>query len=321
MTIAPLLACGCTCVIKSSEKTPLTALLLAQLIKEAGFPAGVVNVLSGYGPDCGKHLALHPLVDKIAFTGSCAVGHEIVKYSAESNLKKCTLELGGKSPLIICDDADLEQAADTAHIGLFLNHGQCCCASSRIFVDAKIYDQFSALCIERAKTIEIGTEEGKFQGPQVDSIQFHKVMGYISSGKEEGANCVLGGKRHGEKGYFIEPTIFTNVKDDMKIAREEIFGPVMQLLKFDTIEEAIERANATSFGLAAGVCSQNIARAMGIARRLQAGTVWINTYDDFDAALPFGGYKESGWGRDKSEYALDNYMEVKTVQFPIQKYH
>ena len=204
---------------------------MAQLIKEAGFPAGVVNVLSGYGPDCGTALAKHPDVDKVAFTGSTAVGHKIVQYSAETNLKRVTLELGGKSPLIICDDADLEQAADAAQIGLFLNHGQCCCASSRIFVDEKIYDAFVEMCIQRAKTITLGTEEGKFQGPQVDNKQFNTVMGYIKSGKEEGAKCVLGGNRHGSKGYFIEPTIFTDVTDDMKIAKEEIFGPVMQLLK------------------------------------------------------------------------------------------
>lgn len=188
-------------------------------------------MLSGYGPDCGASLAKHPAVDKVAFTGSSAVGREIVKYSAASNLKKVSLELGGKSPLIVCDDADLEQAADAAHIGLFLNHGQCCCASSRIFVDAKVHDKFVEMCIERAKKIAIGTEEGKFQGPQVDKIQFEKILGYIDSGKQEGARCVLGGKRLGTKGYFLEPTIFTNVEDSMKIAREEIFGPVMQLMK------------------------------------------------------------------------------------------
>lgn len=318
--IAPILATGCTCVIKSSEKTPLTALLMAQLAKDAGIPAGVINVLSGYGPDCGQALAMHPDVDKVSFTGSTKTGHKIVEYASASNLKKVQLELGGKSPLIICDDADLEQAADAAHIGLFLNHGQCCCASSRIFVDAKIHDKFVEMCVERAKKIAIGTEEGKFQGPQVDKIQFDKILGYIESGKNEGAECVLGGNRLGNKGYFLEPTIFTGVKDDMKIAKEEIFGPVMQLMKFDTIEEAIERANATSYGLAAGVCSTNIARAMGIAKRLKAGTIWVNKYDDFDAALPFGGYRESGWGRDKGEYALDNYTEIKVVNFPVNNY-
>lgn len=317
---APIIASGNTCIIKSSEKTPLSALLMGKLVQDAGFPPGVVNILSGYGPDCGAALAMHPDVNKVAFTGSSSTGHEIVKYSGSSNLKKVSLELGGKSPFIICDDADLEQAADAAHIGLFLNHGQCCCASSRIFVDAKIHDKFVELCIERAKNIAIGTEEGKFQGPQVDKIQFEKILGYIESGKQEGANCVLGGKRIGTKGFYLEPTIFTDVADEMKIAKEEIFGPVMQLMKFDTIEEAIQRANNTSYGLAAGVCSTNIAKAMGIAKRLKAGTVWINQYDEFDAALPFGGYKESGWGRDKGEYALENYMEVKTISFPVNSY-
>ncbi len=222
---------GCTTVIKTSEKTPLTALLIAKLIKEAGFPMGVVNVISGYGPDCGSALAKHPDVDKVAFTGSSAVGHKIVAYSGESNLKRVTLELGGKSALIVCDDADLDQAADAAHVGLFLNHGQCCCASSRIFVDSKIHDQFVQKCLERAKSIKMGTEEGMDQGPQVDGIQFGKIMDYIESGKREGANCVLGGKRYGDKGYYIEPTVFTDVKDGMKIAKEEIFGPVMQVMK------------------------------------------------------------------------------------------
>jgi|EP01083_Nonionella_stella_P000211 aldehyde dehydrogenase (NAD+) len=318
--LGPLLACGCTTVLKSSEKTPITALLIAQLIKEAGFPAGVVNVLSGYGPDCGNAIAVHPDVDKVAFTGSSAVGHEIVKSSGASNLKKVTLELGGKSALIVCEDADLDQAADTAHVGLFLNHGQCCCASSRILVDAKIHDAFVQKCIERAKKQKLGTSEGMDQGPQVDKVQYDKVMDYIESGKKEGATCEIGGKRHGDKGYYIEPTVFTNVTDDMKIAKEEIFGPVMQLMKFDTIEEAIIRANSSHYGLAAGVCSTNIATAMGIARRLKAGTVWINMYDDFDAAIPFGGYKQSGWGREKGEYALENFTEVKLIQFPINNY-
>lgn len=318
--LGPLLACGCTTVLKSSEKTPLTALMMAQLIKEAGFPAGVVNVLSGYGPDCGNAIAVHPGIDKVAFTGSSAVGHEIVKASGESNLKRVTLELGGKSALIICDDADLDQAADAAHVGLFLNHGQCCCASSRIFIDAKIHDKFVEKCVERAKAQKLGTEEGMDQGPQVDKIQYDKVMNYIAGGIREGATCKLGGKRWGEKGYYIEPTIFTDVTDEMTIAKEEIFGPVMQLMKFDTIEEAILRANNTNYGLAAGVCSTNIAKALGIAKRLRAGTIWINMYDNFDAAIPFGGYKESGWGREKGEYALENFTEVKMIQFPVNNY-
>ncbi len=225
--LAPLLAIGCTAVVKSSEKTPLTALLLARLIQEAGFPPGVVNVLSGYGHDCGKALAKHPAVDKIAFTGSSDVGHDIVSYSAATNLKRITLELGGKSALIVCDDADFDQAADAAHEGLFSNQGESCSASSRIFVHTNIYDTFVQKCVERAKGIRMGID----QGPQVDEVQFERILGYISSGMREGATCVLGGKRWGDIGYFIEPTVFTNVKDNMKIAREEIFGPVMQLLR------------------------------------------------------------------------------------------
>ncbi len=198
--LGPLLACGCTTVLKTSEKTPITALMIAQLVKEAGFPPGVVNVLSGYGPDCGNAIATHPAVDKVAFTGSSAVGHEIVKASGASNLKRVTLELGGKSPLIICEDADLDQAVEVAHIGLFLNHGQCCCASSRILIDAKVHDAFVKKCIERAKKQKLGTGEGMDQGPQVDKIQYDKVMNYIESGKQEGAICEIGGKRWGNKG-------------------------------------------------------------------------------------------------------------------------
>jgi len=318
--LGPLLACGCTTVLKSSEKTPLTALLICDLIQKAGFPPGVVNVLSGYGPDCGSAIAKHPDIDKVAFTGSSAVGHTIVRNSAESNLKRVTLELGGKSALIVCDDADLDKAAEVAHVGLFLNQGQCCCASSRILVDEKVHDAFAQKCVDRLKSVKLGTEEGMDQGPQVDDIQFNKIMKYIQSGKDEGAKCVTGGKRATEVGYYIEPTIFTNVQDDMTIAKEEIFGPVMQLMKFKTIEEAILRANSTHYGLAAGVMSTDIAKAVGIARKLDAGTVWVNMYDDFDAAIPFGGYKESGWGREKGEYALENYTNVKVIEFPITKY-
>jgi aldehyde dehydrogenase (NAD+) len=237
--LAPLLACGCTTVLKTSEKTPLTALMICDLIKEAGFPAGVVNVLSGFGPDCGAAIAKHPSIDKVAFTGSSAVGRTIVKYSAESNLKRVTLELGGKSALIICDDADLDKAAEIAHVGLFLNQGQCCCASSRILVDEKVHDVFAQKCVDRLKSIKLGTGEGMDQGPQVDKIQFDKVMNYIKSGKEEGATCVNGGKRATEVGYYIEPTIFTDVKDEMTIAKEEIFGPVMQLMKVSNFSHVV----------------------------------------------------------------------------------
>jgi len=317
---APLLAAGCTCVLKSSEKTPLSALMMCQLIKEAGFPPGVVNVLSGFGPDCGAAIAKHPDISKVAFTGSEAVGHMIVEMSGQSNLKRVSLELGGKSPLIICADADLDKAAAVAHVGLFLNHGQCCCASSRVLIHESIHDAFVSKCVEKARAQKMGTGEGMDQGPQVDKMQFDKILKYIDHGKQEGANCVLGGERHGNKGYYIQPTIFTDVTEDMKIAKEEIFGPVMQVMKFKTTEEAIEQANNTFYGLASGICCNDLAQAVGMAKRLQAGVVWINCYDDFDAAVPFGGYKSSGWGRDKGEYALENYTETKLIMFPVNRY-
>jgi aldehyde dehydrogenase (NAD+) len=316
--LAPLLACGCTAVMKTSEKTPLTGLMVCELIKEAGFPPGVVNVLSGYG-DAGEIIARHMDVDKVCFTGSSAVGHKIVSMAAESNLKRVTLELGGKSPMIVCADADLDQAVEAGQNGLFFNAGQCCCASSRIFVEESIYPAFIAKCVEHAKSKNQGstTDAACNLGPVVDKIQYDKVMGFIEAGKKGGATCAFGGERHGSKGFYIQPTVFSDVTDDMKIAKEEIFGPVMTALKFKTIDEAVERANNTPYGLAAGVCSRDIGKAMGIAKRLKAGSVWINCWNQFDDAVPFGGYKTSGWGREKSEYALENFTEVKCIQFPI----
>merc|ERR1719316_654917 len=293
--------------------------MMAQLFKEAGFPAGVVNVLCGDG-SVGEMLARHMDVDKISFTGSSPVGHKIIGYASQSNMKRVSVELGGKSPMIICEDADLDQAAEVADFGLFFNCGQCCCASSRLLIEESIYDEFVKKLVEKAKAKKTGISPSDSkcdQGPVVDKVQFEKVMGYIESGKSEGAKVECGGAREGDKGFFIQPTVFSNVTDDMKIAKEEIFGPVMQCLKFKTIDEAVERANATPYGLAAGVCSRDIDKAMGIAKRLKAGSVWINCWDQFDDATPFGGYKTSGWGREKSEYALENFTEVKCIQFPI----
>jgi aldehyde dehydrogenase (NAD+) len=315
LKLAPSLATGCTVVLKSSEKTPLPALHLGKLFKEAGFPAGVVNILSGFGPIAGEPLARHPDVEKVAFTGSTAVGRKISQYAAESNLKRVSLELGGKSPMIVFDDADIENAVGAAHVGLFLNQGQCCSACSRIYVQDTVYDKFVAAAIKRAQAIKIGPydEKGVEQGPQVDDIQFKKVLNFIESGKTEGAKVALGGGRHGKSGYFVQPTIFTDVTEDMKIVKEEIFGPVMNIMKFSTDEEVIERANNTMYGLAAGICSKDAGRAIAVANQLRAGTVWINTYANFDTAAPFGGYKQSGHGRDKGEAALDNWTETKTV--------
>jgi aldehyde dehydrogenase (NAD+) len=319
--LGPILATGCTCVIKTSEKTPLSALHVAKLIKEAGFPPGVVNVLSGFGPSAGEPLARHMGVHKVAFTGSTAVGKLIQKCSAESNLKKVTLELGGKSPLIVCDDADLDQAAMAAHIGLFLNQGQCCCASSRLFVQEGIYDAFVAKVVAHARSLKAGSQfdDDTTHGPQVDDLQFNRVMGYIESGKKEGAKVLCGGDRLGSKGYFIQPTVFADVKDEMKIAQEEIFGPVMSILKFKTLDEVIERANKTVYGLAAGVCTRDIGKALKLAKAVRAGTVWINCYDQFDAASSFGGFNQSGVGRELGEYGLWNYIEVKTLCIALDR--
>jgi aldehyde dehydrogenase (NAD+) len=320
--LAPALACGCTLVLKTSEKTPLTALRFAKLVQEAGFPPGVINILSGYGPTAGAALAKHPQVDKVAFTGSTAVGHKIQQYAAESNLKKVSLELGGKSAMIILDDADLDTAVSMTHVGLFLNQGQCCCAGSRIFVQEGIYDKFVQAIVAKAKSIKVGsfTESNVEQGPQVDEIQFKRVMGYLAKGKEEGATCMVGGERHGTKGYFVQPTIFTDVTDEMTIAKEEIFGPVMSVLRFTTDEEIVERANNTLYGLAAGIVATDAGRAIGMAHQIRAGTVWVNCYDNFDAAAPFGGYKESGHGRDKGEAALECWLETKCVMLPLKGY-
>jgi len=322
--LGPALAMGCTVVMKLSEKTPLSGLLICDLIKEAGFPPGVVNVVNGYGPTTGHAIAAHPDIKKVAFTGSSAVGHRIAETSAKTNLKRCTLELGGKSAMIICKDADLDQAAVASHVGLFVNMGQCCCASSRIFIHEDVHDAFVEKVVGLAKRLRTKGDTTSPTdvpicdlGPQVDKIQFDKVLGYIEAGKQEGAKVALGGGRLGDKGYFVQPTVFTEVTDTMKIAKEEIFGPVMQLLKFKTLEEAIQRANSSHYGLAAGICTRDVGTALAAARDLEAGTVWINCYDNFDMAAPFGGFKQSGWGREKGEYALENYTEVKCVMVPM----
>jgi aldehyde dehydrogenase (NAD+) len=313
--LAPALACGNTVVLKTAEQTPLTALRVGELILEAGFPAGVVNILPGYGPTAGAALARHMDVDKIAFTGSTEVGHLIMKASAESNLKRVTLELGGKSPNIVFADADMDQAVEGSHFALFFNQGQCCCAGSRVLVEEKIYDEFVERSTERAKRRTVGDplDRKTEQGPQVDNDQFNKILSYVESGKQEGAKLMCGGERVGERGYFVAPTVFTDVKDEMKIAQEEIFGPVMSIMKFTDMDDLVERANKTIYGLAAAVWTRDIGKAHHIANNVRAGTVWVNCYDIFDAAAPFGGFKQSGIGRELGEYGLQQYSEIKTV--------
>ncbi len=317
--LAPALATGNTIVMKPAEQTPLSALRIAELIVEAGYPEGVVNMLPGYGPTAGAAIARHMDVDKVAFTGSTEVGHLIMEAAAKSNLKRVTLELGGKSPNIIFADTNLDEAVEGAHFGLFFNHGQCCCAGSRVFVEEKIYDEFVEKSGARARKRTVGDPFDPMteQGPQVDDAQFDKVMNYIQSGKSEGAKLVCGGERVGHAGYFIQPTVFADVQDDMKIAREEIFGPVMSIIPFKSLDEVVERANRTSYGLAAAVWTKDITKALAISNNVRAGTVWVNCYNVLDTRAPFGGFKQSGIGRELGEYGLQQYTEVKTVTIKL----
>ena len=313
--LAPALATGNTVVLKPAEQTPLSALRVGELILEAGFPEGVVNLLPGFGPTAGAAIARHMDVDKVAFTGSTETGRLILEAAAKSNLKRVTLELGGKSPNIIFHDTDLDEAVEGAHLGIFSNQGQICCAGSRVFVEEKIYDQFIERSVARAQKRTVGDpfDPKTEQGPQVDRTQFDKVMGYIESGQGEGATLACGGNRVGNRGYFIEPTVFADVQDGMRIAREEIFGPVMSVIPFKDLDEVIIRANRTIYGLAAGVWTRDIKKAHAIANGVRAGTVWVNCYNILDTRAPFGGFKQSGSGRELGEYGMQEYTEVKTV--------
>jgi phenylacetaldehyde dehydrogenase len=312
--LGPALATGNTVVLKPAEQTPLTALRLGELFQEAGFPDGVVNMVPGYGETAGAALAAHPGVDKIAFTGSTEVG-KLILQAAAGNLKKVSLELGGKSPNVVFADVDLDTAIAGAASAIFFNHGQCCCAGSRLYVENSIFDKVVEGVAEHAKKINVGSgqEPDTDMGPLVSAEQLNRVCGYLESGFSEGAKAIVGGGRHGDKGYFVKPTVLVNTNDKMKVVQEEIFGPVVTAIPFSDPAELLTQANDTVYGLAAGIWTRDIQKAHRLASQLRAGTVWINCYNIFDAALPFGGYKQSGWGREMGHEVLEQYTEVKAV--------
>ncbi|MFZ3217451.1 MAG: aldehyde dehydrogenase family protein [Candidatus Acidiferrales bacterium] len=312
--LGPALAAGCTIILKPAEQTPLTALRLGELIQEAGIPDGVVNIIPGYGETAGAALAAHMDVDKVAFTGSTEVGKLILK-AAAGNLKKVSLELGGKSPNIIFDDADLDSAIPGSASAIFFNQGQCCCAGSRLYVEKKSFDKVVDGIAQSAAKIHVGPgfDPSSELGPLVSEEQLNRVCGYLESGVKEGAKAVAGGSREGTKGYFVKPTVLVNTTPKMKVVQEEIFGPVVTVTPFSDANEIVATANDTVYGLAAGVWTRDVKKAHNIASKIKAGTVWINCYNVFDAALPFGGYKQSGWGREMGHEVLEHYTEVKSI--------
>jgi len=317
--VAPALACGCSIVLKPSEMTPLTALKLAELCMEAGIPEGVLNVVTGYGQTAGEALGRHMDVDKISFTGSTRTGRALMKASAESNLKRVSLELGGKSPNIIFPDADMDAAMKSAFWGIFANKGEICSAGSRLLLHADIHDKFLEGMVSRAKRMRVGDplDKGTAMGSQISGVQMERILGYIRSGIEEGATLRCGGERDVEgsnsKGFFVKPTVFSEVKPNMKIAQEEIFGPVLSAIRFQNPDEAVAIANGTIYGLVSAVWTKDIKLAHRLAGEIKAGSVWINTYNGFDTGSPFGGYKQSGFGRDLGVHALEQYTNVKSV--------
>src|ERR1017187_6428001 len=312
--LGPALASGCTVVLKPAEQTPLSALRLGELIAEAGFPEGVVNIVPGYGETAGAALAAHPDVDKIAFTGSTEVGKLIV-HAATGNLKKVSLELGGKSPNVVFQDSDLDAAIAGSASAIFFNQGQCCCAGSRLYVERSVFDRVVDGVSANARKIKVGSgmEPSTSMGPLVSEEQLQRVCNYMEIGMKEGATAAVGGKKLGDKGYFVEPTVLVNTKENMRVVQEEIFGPVVTAIPFDDPEELLRGANNSMYGLAAGIWTKDISKAHRLASLLRAGTVWINCYNIFDAALPFGGYKQSGWGREMGKDVLNLYTETKAV--------
>jgi phenylacetaldehyde dehydrogenase len=312
--LGPALAAGCTVVLKPAEQTPLSALRLGEIILEAGVPEGVVNVITGFGEDAGAPLAAHDGVDKIAFTGSTEVGKLIVD-AARGNLKKVSLELGGKSPNIVFADANMDAAIAGTASGIFFNHGQCCCAGSRLYAEHSVYDQVVEGVSAAAKKIKLGPgmDPQTEMGPLVSMEQMDRVCEFLAEGERDGATAVTGGKRFGDKGYFVEPTVLTETNKDMSVEAEEIFGPVVTVIPFDKPEEIDSHANDSEYGLAAGIWTNDLSKAHKTAKQLRAGTVWINCYNVFDATMPFGGYKQSGWGREMGHEAMELYEEVKSV--------
>ncbi len=314
----PALACGNTIVMKLAEQTPLSGMRVAELSLEAGFPEGVINVLNGYGETTGHAIVVHPDVDKIAFTGHYETAKIIAKNAADT-LKRCTFELGGKSPNVIFADADLDKAVDGAFHAIYFHGGQCCTAGSRLFVEQKVQKEFVERLAEKSKKRKLGDPLDPMteQGPQVSQEQMEKILGYVEKGQQEGAKLVVGGKRFGNRGFFVEPTIFENVRDDMAIARDEIFGPVVSVLPFKDFNEVVQRANNTYYGLAAAIWTKDIDKAHTFAREVKAGTVWVNCYHVVDTTTPFGGFKMSGQGRENGEAALEHYTELKTVTIKL----
>ena len=312
--LGPALASGCTIVLKPAEQTPLSALRLGELVMEAGFPEGVVNIVPGYGETAGAALAAHPDVDKVAFTGSTEVGKLIV-HAAAGNLKRVSLELGGKSPNVVFKDADLDTAIPGSASAIFFNHGQCCCAGSRLYIEKPVFDRVVEGVVEQAKKIKVGSglDPETNMGPLVSVEQLNRVCGYLEAGFSEGAKAVVGGHKAGDRGYFVEPTVLVDTRENMKVVKEEIFGPVVAAMPFTDPEEIVPRANDSEYGLAAAVWTRDIGKAHRMAEYLRAGTVWINCYNVFDASLPFGGYKQSGWGREMGHEVLNNYTQTKAV--------